>query len=81
MAAICVWRASTGGTDHLLRMIPLLIFMLALIWFGKYLEHYRGWAGYRIVTQASPGVLIQAMGWVLMVLCLFLAEIGNQAGP
>ncbi len=68
IAAACLWLVSAGGVEAMARTAGLLIFTLAFIWFGKYLEHYRGWAHFRLVTQATPALLLQVMGWVLLLL-------------
>lgn len=73
IAGVCLWLVSAAGMEAIVRGTGLLIFALAFIWFGKYLEHYRGWVQFRLVTQTTPAVLLQITGWVLLLVCFVVA--------
>lgn len=55
-----------------LRMIVFLLFPLALIWFGEELGDFTGNWGGHYIDEKSPGWLLSVLGWVLLLVPLFL---------
>ena len=55
-----------------LRMIVFLLFPLALIWFGEELGEFTGNWGGHYIDEKSPGWLLSVLGWVLLLVPLFV---------
>ncbi len=51
----------------------VIIFPLALIWFSEPLGQYTGYAGRGgDISTPTPGILVAAVGWVLLVVLLVI---------
>ncbi len=53
-------------------MWPIAFFALMLplgcIWFGEELGEYIGFAGRMYISQTSPGIFIQFLGWIFLLM-------------
>lgn len=65
-----VWTYLTWGGEKAFLTGIIVIWPVALIWFGDYFAHYRGWAGWILIRRESPGLLIRGMGWFLLLLLI-----------
>lgn len=59
-----------GGGEALFKMAIFLIFPLACIWFSEAIGDYTGSTGFGkpAITQTTPGCLVAAGGWFLLLL-------------
>ncbi len=68
---IIAWYA--GGPGLAIRVSGYLIFCLGCIWFSEEVGNYTGRSllGNSAITQSSPGCMVAAGGWMLLLLPLF----------
>jgi hypothetical protein len=57
-----------GAGEHLWRVGCYIGLCLGLIWFGQVLGQHPGAFGSRYIGQTTPGILVIAMGWLLVLL-------------
>jgi hypothetical protein len=66
-----IQRVNNQGTKE--RGIePLVILPLACIWFGDAMGGCTGPSGTIWITASSPGVIVCIVGWLLLIMPLFL---------
>ena len=58
---------ATGWTAQLLLVAVMLAFPLALIWFPEEIGDFTGHTGRAQITSKSPGCMVAAGGWFLLV--------------
>ncbi|RJP19379.1 MAG: hypothetical protein C4520_13090 [Candidatus Abyssobacteria bacterium SURF_5] len=69
-----------GGAGGVIRCIAFLVLPLACIWFSKEMESYTGIMRLQSVDTESPGCLVIACGWLLMLLPLIVGLIWHFQG-
>jgi hypothetical protein len=73
LALIYVIRAyETAGAEAVFKVIVLVIFPLACIWYGEAMGGYVGFRWGGSITNTSPGILVCVLGWVLLIIPLVL---------
>ena len=74
--AVALFYLGLGCADEglvgALKGLLLVALPLAMIWFGDLLGDYLGFARWRYVSRRSPGFLVAAVGWALLLLPLLL---------
>jgi hypothetical protein len=60
-------HADTGSAEKTFRVCIGLIFPLACIWFGEELGQYTGFMRGHQITHTTPGCLVAAGGWFILV--------------
>ena len=63
-----------GRIDAMYKMIPLIVFGLACIWYGDALGRITGfrWFGTINISRETPGGLLRFLGWILLLLPLIV---------
>ncbi len=78
-AIICVAylaAALSGGAALFLQALIYLVFPMACIWFGGEIGSYTGILSRGpAITQSTPGCVVRAAGWVMLLLPLILIAI------
>lgn len=75
---ICAYAA--GGGEASCKVIIFLIFPLGCIWFSQAMGDYTGPTTSMPITQASPGLMVCILGWVLLLLPIVTGIIVYVAG-
>ncbi len=79
-AIVCVaylLAALSGGAALILQALIYLAFPFACIWFGDEIGSYTGILSRGpAITQATPGCIVRAAGWVMLLLPLILIALG-----
>jgi hypothetical protein len=57
----------TDSSERTFRMCIGLVFPLACIWFGEQLGNYTGFVRGHYVSTPTPGWLVAAGGWLMLV--------------
>jgi len=63
---------SLAGGEYSLRLLLYLLLPLACIWFSKEMGSYTGSLNIPVISESSPGPVLKFMGWILLLLPLFL---------
>jgi len=66
------FNARYGGAASVWQTAIYLVLPLFCIWFGNAMGRYRGVTGSGVITQASPGCMVVAAGWMLLLLPVVL---------
>jgi hypothetical protein len=53
-------------------IIGFLVLPLACIWFGDEMGDWGGTMRLRAITSSSPGIFVVVMGWVILLLPVFI---------
>lgn len=64
---VCMVYSATESAEKTLRATIGLIFPLACIWFGEQLGQYTGFIRGHFVTETTPGFLVAAGGWFILI--------------
>lgn len=59
--------SGTESAEKTFRACFGLIFPLACIWFGEQLGQYTGFMRGRYVSETTPGLLVAAGGWFVLI--------------
>jgi len=70
-----------GGIAASLKMMIGIIMPLACIWFGDEMGQYRGTIRLQAMTCSTPGYLVRAGGWLILLLPIIIAIVMIMAGP
>lgn len=72
--AYLITAFTLGGGELALRLFIFLLLPLACIWFSDAMGGYTGFIGLGkpAVTRETPGCIIAAGGWLLLVIPLFV---------
>jgi hypothetical protein len=57
-----------GGWEIFFKIAMFLLLPLACIFFSEEMGNYQGFAGFLLIDQKSPGLIISFLGWVLLLL-------------
>jgi hypothetical protein len=69
LAVIYILGAFVGeGAEAGCKVILLVIFPLACIWFSEAMGRYTGPAAGIAITATSPGLVVRILGWVVLLL-------------
>ena len=73
LLAICyiVVAFATGGGETGCKVMLMVILPLACIWFGDAMGGYTGPSGSIWITAPSPGIMVQIVGWLVLLLPVF----------
>ena len=70
-----VAAARGGGGEAVLVVAACLVLPMACIWFSEEMGAYTGMVRLHVVTSESPGCLVAAGGWLLLLLPLLIGMI------
>lgn len=62
----------SGGGEAVISCMIYLILPLACIWFSEEMGDFTGITRGHLVTSTSPGCAVAGMGWVLLLLPVFV---------
>jgi hypothetical protein len=63
---------AAGGGEHGFMALLFVILPLACIWFSEPMGRFTGPAGSIGITASSPGIIICAVGWLVLALPLLM---------
>ncbi len=76
-AAIAVFyvvvASLTSGAEAAFKLIAFLILPLGCIWYGEALGSFKGLMRGQYVDTATPGCLVTFVGWIILLLPVFMA--------
>ena len=75
---IAVGFTKEGGAGGF-KVLAMVLLPLACIWFGDAMGGFTGPAGSVGITAPSPGVVINILGWLLLLLPIIMVIIGYVA--
>ena len=75
--AYVVLASVFGGGELAFKTGMMVILPLACIWFSEAMGGFTGIAGTYAITQKSPAIFVCVLGWVLLLLPVFLTVIGH----
>lgn len=74
IALAFLWTTcSSDDLPSTLRLASFLVLPLACIWFSEAMGNYTGPASAQAITRTSPGCVIAALGWLLLLLPIILS--------
>lgn len=80
--AICyiLGASAAGGAEGGFKILLCVTLPLACIWFGDAMGNYTGPSGSIWVTAPSPGVFVQILGWLVLLLPVIFMLVGLFGG-